>query len=243
MDRDLKNFFSRFHTTLSEQDKRSIAFLLTMTKEDDVAAIIWATAHIQDLLFQLFSRNLERPDLAKPSTYSFSRLVQLCRLVGEIPDELAQSLKMLAEIRNPLAHDLMHEINPEAVTAFYDSLPKRSKDDFGELLLRSAFSPDMSIETKRLRVGAVLLGRALVEYLEHPLPRMRLPSERAKVGTIRRTKHSGRRRVPALMDRCHPLPPHCGEVADKQLELLGNVTLGYSLTREYRLKASTTRYS
>lgn len=180
MDADLRRLFGGMHTTVSEPVKRSMAFLLTLTREDDVAAIIRATAHIQELLFNLFARNVERPKLLKPSAHSLARLIFLCRLFGEIPDDVADALKLLSEIRNPFAHNLLHEIDAKKVEAFYNSMPPRDPD-IGAMLLRAAFPPGMSEEAKKLRVGAALLGAKLSDYLEvKPLPRTRLPSERVK---------------------------------------------------------------
>jgi hypothetical protein len=124
MDEKIKQMLADLAKSLAKDYRRDMAFIVSLAIEDDVGAVIRATSHIQDLLLQLVLRNVERLDLVKPSTYSYARLVFLARLFGEINDALAKALDLLATIRNPLAHDLLHQLDTEAARRFYNALPE-----------------------------------------------------------------------------------------------------------------------
>lgn len=101
--------------TLPSDYHRSAAFYASLERDDDVGAVIRATGYVQDLLLELYLRNLERPALVDANRVSYSALIRLALTFGEITDELAKALQLLAKIRNPLAHDLMSTIDSARV--------------------------------------------------------------------------------------------------------------------------------
>jgi hypothetical protein len=159
--------------------RRDAAFLASIAIEDDVGAVVRATGHIQDLMLRLLLRNLERPELVKPSAYSYAALVRWCRLLGEITDELAEALTLLVTIRNPLAHDLMHQPEAAAIQRFYDALPSGAlKENMVKVQEHGLVFAEMSKDARLLRLGLLLAAGGLNECLEHPVPRTRLRTER-----------------------------------------------------------------
>jgi hypothetical protein len=167
---------------LPDDFKRSAAFYWALDNEDDVGAIIRGAGYVQDLLLQLYVRNVERLDLIDPTRLSYSSLIRLALTFGEITDELATALKLLAKIRNPLAHDLMHKLDADSVSKFYDALPAAPYKFTSEALLGNAdlFSA-MSDEARLLRVGLMQVALELVTCRDQPLPRGRLPSGRVQL--------------------------------------------------------------
>jgi hypothetical protein len=163
----------------SQEGKRALTFLASLSMEDDVAAVVRAVSYIEDLLFQLLSRNVERLDLIKPSAFSYSGLVLWCRRFGEVSDEMEKALTLLATIRNSLAHDLMHELNEDDVGKFYNAIPEEPRTtQLRGVLERTGFLAEMQPERKSLRIGLMLLVGELGAYFGEPLPRTRLSSER-----------------------------------------------------------------
>jgi len=170
--------------------RREIEFFHAVEREDDVGAVIRAVGYVQDLLLQLYLRNLERLELIDdPYRISYSQLVQQALIFGEINDGLAASLRLLAKIRNPLAHDLMHSIDPNVVQSFYDSLPQVPyKANSDKLLANKDLFKGMPEPARVLRVGIMQILLELVTCRNHPIPRKRLPSNRVSashVGTAR----------------------------------------------------------
>lgn len=113
---------------MDARDKHFDLFLHALDHDDDLAAVVRSQVFIEQALREAIEDALENSAVIKDGTWKtmmFERRLELALATGlPITKEMVDSLKLLADFRNQLAHRLGLELTEAQVNDLYGRLPK-----------------------------------------------------------------------------------------------------------------------
>lgn len=142
-----------FHTSREQR------FLSTMRATDDLLVVVVGQTYLEYHLRQMIRGRINDPNHFDVLRLNFEQLLELAISFGNLPDEIRNTLRALAALRNKFAHNIDYKLTAAHVDSLYSTLPRRMQHSWDALTYNRI--PFISPQGWKLRLVYIFMKAAI----------------------------------------------------------------------------------